>query len=53
MCLAFVPGAWHRVPKTLGISKVTGVHFLIHNELLLAIPEFVLRRQATQGGEPR
>ena len=47
--LVSVPGSWHRAPKTLGISWVIGVSFIIHNKPLSITPEFMLMRQLRRG----
>ena len=41
--------SWHRASKTLGISWVIGISFVIHNKLLSTTPEFKLIRWLLMG----
>ena len=47
--LVFVPGFWHRAPKTLRISWVIGVSFIIHHEQTSVTPEFISIRRLRMG----
>lgn len=42
--LIFVPSSWHRASISLGILSVQRVCFVIYNELLFTIPEFMLMK---------
>ena len=37
ICLVFVPGSWHRAPKSLGIPWVIGASFVLNRQLLVGI----------------